>query len=164
MTQRRVNLDGQYYDYSYGTKTIEVPRELVHIAKAKRGKIDDCMNSLACLDSRDLFPHPVIAVATWGTRIFVIDQLYKSSKNGTAGHAVKYELSARDGEEISQHDLLGIGRPATLILRRPTGQPGKGHSRGTGAPHTGRGKDASRKGKMHRGEMKRLLAAVGSIR
>jgi len=60
-----VRLEGMLYDYDDATVDVTIERELIHIAKAKRGKADGCMNNLACLGHREAFPHPVIAVSVW---------------------------------------------------------------------------------------------------
>jgi hypothetical protein len=167
MPQRRVNLDGQYYDYSDAHQRVEVPRTLLDISKAKRGKADKCMNSLACLRNKDLFPHAVIAVSTVKRRVYVIDKVYFRSKSGTAGHTWRYTLSAKNGNEIAEHDLLGVGKPATLILRPPTGteKAGADRRRGRGSGDSNnRRHNAKNKGTFSRGETARLIAAVGAMR
>jgi len=161
-----VRLEGMLYDYDDATVDVTIERELIHIAKAKRGKADGCMNNLACLGHREAFPHPVIAVSVWNSRVFVVDSIYRKARaNGSAGHAVRYILTARDGKDISSHDLLGIGRPATLILKAPQGSDKGGTPRGR-PQVSGRGhkaKDKTGKG-LGRGEKARLIAAVGAMR
>lgn len=163
-TTRRVRLGGLLYDYDDAKQDVEVERTLLHIAKAHRGKADGCMNSKACIDQRERFPHPVIAISTWKSRLFAIDKIYtKANAAGTAGHAIRYVLTARDGHDISSHDLLGVGRPATLLLRVPRGNRRAGSKKSTG-PNAAQSKPKNpRSGDVNKGEKARLLAAVGAM-
>jgi hypothetical protein len=149
----RVRIEGVLYPYRDATQDITIKRELIDIWKGEPGKAGACMNQQCIIRNKRAFPHKVLAASVIKTRVFILE---------TPKSAVRYILSAKDGQEIAQHDILASARPATLVLRAPRGSKiGGSRYRATGSGgHNPRGKGKP----LAKGEQARLLAAVGAMK
>jgi hypothetical protein len=149
---RNIRFGGVLIPYDDATQEVSLERTNVDILMATPGDDQKCMNSLCIKAQRNhhVFPHPVYAVSTIKTRVYIVDQL---TDTGEFAHCIRYELSGKDSRLISDHDKYGSGEPGVLNLRIPSdpkGSPkrragkngggfkdGAGHGKNPGTPYTG---------------------------
>lgn len=167
---RRIRIGGFLVPYDDAKKEVRLQRTLTDVLTATPGSDTDCMNSQCIRAQRNqrAFPHPVFAVSTIKSRVYVVDKL---TKDGLAfAHAIRYELSARDSKLIGDHDRNGAGEPGELRLRiprDPKGSPKRHTSKQAAAIERLRSYPHPRKGDGRPvtsvGAAARVKVAVGSL-
>lgn len=176
MITRRVRLGadkkrgfkGWLIPYDDARRDVVIFRKMIDIWKGDPGsayadgKTEGCMNDQCALRNKRLFPHPVFAVSTIKSRMYVVDKVDR--KTGEPLHCVKYVLSASDGDDIARHDVLRTAVEATLTLRAPRGTDKKGAVHGDGSKRGPSHPKDPKSASLSRGEEARLLAAVGAMR
>lgn len=172
--ERRIRIGDVLVDYDDAAQDVSVERKIVDILMATPGDDLNCMNSLCIRAQRNhhVFPHPVYAVSTIRTRVYIVDQL---NDLGGFSHCIRYELSAKDSRLINEHDKYGSAEPGTLTLRvprDPKGSPkrsatgggrfsdGAGHGQDLGKPYAG---IKNRPVTSGRGAAGRFKVAVGAL-
>jgi hypothetical protein len=162
MGTQRIRIGDDLVDYDDAKRDVKIRRELIDIWKGDPGKAGECMNAQCIRRNKRTFPHPVWAVSVLKSRVFIVDKVDR--REGVPLHAIRYVLSAKDGDEIAQHDILGSAIPATLTLRAPKGRDVKGTEHPTNNERL-RPRNEKPKGlPVSRGEKARLLAAVGVMK
>lgn len=166
---RPIRIGNTLVPYDDATQEVTIERTVVDILKAKPGDDQNCMNSMCIKAQRNqrAFPHPVYAVSTIKTRVYIVDALTAS---GEFAHAVRYELGFRDQRLIHDHDAWGAGEPGTLTLRVPVdpkGSPIRASQKGKRFSDGGVGgadkKNAGKRNRPVTGSAARYRVAVGAL-
>lgn len=166
--ERRIRVGDWLVPYDDADQEVVVERTLADILSATPGDAAECMNSrcIRAQRNRHVFPHPVYAVSTIKTRVYIIDQL---DDGGEPAHAVRYELTERDRKLIDAHDKHGEGETGELRLRIPYDPKGSPRRKAAaaagrfegGGRYSGTGKHTRNTRPLPLGQKRRLVAAVG---
>lgn len=168
--ERRIRIGDSLVPYDDAAQDVEIKRTNADILSAVPGDDRNCMNSRCIKAQRNsrVFPHPVYAVSTIKSRVYIVDKITES---GEFSHAIRYELTSRDSRLISEHDSQGVGEPGLLTLRVPSDPKGSPKRQASGGgyadvggseagPHTYSGKSNR---PVNLGAAARFKVAVGAL-
>lgn len=153
--KRRVRIDDALVEYDDATRVVgPLPRSLMDIWTAKRGKDDDCMNFQCIVKNHKKFPHKVLAVSVIKSRVYVMDKV---------DHAIRYMIREKDSRGIAVHDKLGIGQPGDLWIYPPAGTKRAGMTHASQRKPHSSARDKTLKKGLVKGQRARIAAVVEAL-